>query len=141
MKVDLGFDYYLGGSREMAKRNKELITITETTDWDFYATWSVERENILLKKGFTLNESAMDCRDSETVDIYEGTFEGKEIDFILRVNAEFYSKVWKSIFPEFYYTFLWKSSPKKPLISEIILCMEQLFATGRKIEGRLIDDI
>ena len=130
MLGDLGFPYYLGGSRRRAELSKDsdfIVSVTEKTDWDFYATWSEEREKILLREGFTLNSKAMEYRDSETVSIFE---KGK-IDFILLVNAVFYRRVFDNIYPEFYYKYIWKSSPFQPQRNDIVLCMEQLFSIRR----------
>jgi len=130
MLGDLGFPYYLGGSRYMAERCAESaykVHIIETTDWDFYATWAKEREELLLQKGFTINQNAQEYRDSEAIVVLEKG----NIDFILRMNAEFYHSIFENIIPEFYYKFLWKSSPYQPQRKDIVLCMEQLLSIRR----------
>lgn len=122
------FDIYSGGSRRMAQLagiwvngeqplsaddQQYKITITSSTDYDFYATYHPTVETYLREAGFTDTSHSLDCADggydldTEAVMILERD----NVQIVLRKDAVFYQKVFESIPVHFYYKYLWKSSP------------------------------
>jgi hypothetical protein len=94
------------------------IDVNSSTDYDLYATFSPELRDFLIANDFdniTNHDLHINNRiapgkytsDTETVMIFE---RGK-CQVALKRDAEFYRSVFESISPEFYYKFLWKSSP------------------------------
>lgn len=120
------FTFYLGGSRRMAERYQErygncdpflqgdcpdfAIVVTDDTDYDFYATHSIDLEQHLLNYGWEYSEANNYYLDSECVCILCKD----NVQIVLRYDAEFYKTVFENIDLGVYYHYLWKSSPTKP---------------------------
>lgn len=112
----------LFGSREMAQRPKtktfdpgESIgsLITDSTDWNWSGRWSQTTQSLLQSNGFTVVES--NYKDDLTVCILrrEQVRMCKEkIDVVLHSDEVLFRLAWRRITPEFYYRWLWKSSPE-----------------------------
>jgi hypothetical protein len=116
-------ELHLGGSRCMAILAEEVygnsrwmspftgheigIDIKLTTDYDYYATFTLQLEAYLYSEGFVPSNSN-DYLDDEAVIIF---IHECNIQVVLRKNATFYQEVFESIDPNFYYYYLWKSSP------------------------------
>lgn len=134
------FKFYLGGSRRMAERNfeeplrgeeVECVSIKEYTDWDYYATWTKELSDALLKLDWSdsyPNAKSGEYIDTEAIQI----FEKRNHQIVLRKNAEFYNEVFESIPTWFYIKHLWKSGPNRPTKEYIQKHIEMLFTLKRK---------
>jgi hypothetical protein len=105
------------------------IVLTSSTDFDYYATYHPSVETYLRAAGFTDTAYSLECTvvrdednmiyvdehqcantyelDSEAVMILERD----NVQIVLRKDAEFYRTVFESIPVDFYYRYLWKSSP------------------------------
>ena len=59
------------------------------------------------------------------------------VQVVLRKDALFYRRVFDNIPSEFFYRYLWKSSPLQPDRAHIRLIMNTLFAVARSTEGEL----
>lgn len=142
----LPFQIYLGGSRRMADRFsvehlpvcEELlayptfnISVTEDTDYDFYATYHKGLEESLIDLGFVLSPANEYYLDSECVKIYCKD----NIQIVLRYDAELYKTVFDNINLEVYYTYLWKSSPTQPNRDMIGPFFNMLFDIARAFKG------
>ncbi len=169
---------YLGGSRRMAQKypskTAHAITVTEATDWDFYATYTNDLEQLLLSLGWrptghavkvisakeqvaiatmatpaalfaldaintkaVTNAKAQEADDGYTFDSEVVTIycTGK-CQIVLRKDAKFYHRVFESISQQFFYTYLWKSSPDSSYVKSLLIreYLEQLFATAHAME-------
>lgn len=135
-------DFYLGGSRRMAQIAQSRVSninivIQPNTDYDFYATYSESVVAFLRTNGFKPTEHYYKCLrgdgsyefDSEVVSIWEREY----VQVVLRKDAEFYYTVFENIPTDFYYYFLWKSSPACPDRSRIQPIFEALFAVARAV--------
>jgi hypothetical protein len=126
------FHFYLGGSRRMAQKAPGVISVTPATDYDFYCDdYEIEGSKIIyfLKQlGFVESKTQPEYFDDECVIIFK---HADNVQVVLRKDAKFYSKVFESIDPQFYYHFLWKSSPVKPNPAMIMPIFNQLFRTAR----------
>jgi hypothetical protein len=100
------YDFYLGGSRRMAKKFYEEVHVNSATDYDLYATSSQDAEDILAMAGFTRSLIDDLYLDDQAVSIWKKG----DVQVVLRKNAEFYEKVFESISAEYYVNHLWKSS-------------------------------
>jgi hypothetical protein len=100
---------YLGGSRRMAERAPFRITVTDSTDYDYYVTHSASVLSYFLANGFDYAPSSRGgyYLDDEAVDIVQRG----PVQVVLRHDAEFYYDVFETIDSRFYYEMLWKSSP------------------------------
>lgn len=117
------FLFHLGGSRRMAeivteKKSKVIVTISPTTDYDYYATWSSAIASYLMQNGF--QETYFTCHSGNSPQGYEADTEVEEIFYhdnvqvVLRKDASLYYDIFESIDPEFYVEYLWKSGPQAP---------------------------
>lgn len=114
-------EFFLGGSRAMQKRGAN-VTITNETDYDFYATDTEEVRGYLLSKKFVLSSSSIkNYLDSEATIIFKKGC----IDVVLRNDARFYRTVFESIDVGMYAKHLWKGNPScdrskiQPLFNEM----------------------
>ena len=107
------FEFFLGGSRRIAEKfNSPLININENTDYDFYATYSVELEQFLIDNNYQPTETNQDYFDDECIQIYKKSSpDHPEIQIVLRKDAMLYNNVFESIDADSYYNLLWKRSP------------------------------
>jgi hypothetical protein len=138
--------FYLGGSRRMSYIAEGLqcdthFSLTESTDYDFYATYTPELVSYLEGKQFDETPTSYNARQrngntalNESIDnalrLYQRfdprkasssdydlddeaiiIMERDNVQVVLRKDALFYNKVFENIDPEFYYYHLWKSSP------------------------------
>lgn len=116
---DSPYTFYLGGSRKMHQRLLDYLALGYSslnelepgTDYDFYCTWSAEIEEYLKSIGFKCTKGhGASYMDSEMVAILE--LDNVElVQVVLRKDAEFYRQIFDNIPVEFYYNYLWKSSP------------------------------
>jgi len=139
---DLDEPFFLCGSRRMAQRQVEektledhlnlkerSILISSDTDFDFYATHSKDLEAYLVSKGMT-SATLDDYLDDEAVAVLSKD----NVQVVLRKNAIFYHDVFENISTEFFFRYIWKSSPDFRLVStfDIREIMNQLFKTARE---------
>lgn len=126
---------FLGGSRRMAQRNEceidcirpaPLILIDDSTDYDYYATFSERALDLLRNRGWTNTGSDKQYYDSEAVEILEK----ENYQIVLRKCADFYHKTFEQIPVWYYHDYLWKRNPcvNREMIQPII---EMLFAFVR----------
>lgn len=122
----------LGGSRYFAMKYPDIIQIKKTADWDFYAQDSKEIIDALLSRGYYIAYTPM-CGyydgDTNLSKIFKHT-EFQEIQVLLRHDVELYKKVIRSISPEFYRDYLWKSGPNYCAREQIQSIFNQLFETA-----------
>lgn len=122
----------LGGSRYFAMKYPDIIQVKKTTDWDFYAQDTTETRNALVNRGYYLAYSIDKDEyegDTNLNQIYKH-IEFPEIQVLLRYDVELYTKVIKSIEPEFYRDYLWKSGPNYCSRDQIQAIFNQLFETA-----------
>lgn len=130
--------FYLCGSRFMREIHGNdcgeftFYGVNDDTDWDLTVTHSRSVEDFLILEGFKKTKDSSTARyemDSELVSIWAHS-EDPMIQIQVRYDAEFYMNVVKSISSEFYYLYLWKSSPRfSGQLSMIQPIFNQLFAT------------
>lgn len=140
------FNFYLGGSRRMADKFQEqchdcmcrgeslpnfCISVTEDTDYDFYATYSREVEAYLADNGFERSNVDQVYFDTECMSI----FRRDNVQVVLRKDANFYSTVFESIDLAVYYHYLWKSSPMQPNRALIGNIFNMLFKIAHMTKG------
>lgn len=128
-----GFVVYLGGSRRMAELHPADVQVASSTDYDFYATYSESLFDYLDQSQDW--EVSIDpvtkpypC-DDEVVKIVVHL--DLDIQLVLRKDAEFYRSVFEAIPPEYYTTYLWKSSPSCTNPKAITPTFNALFAVAR----------
>lgn len=107
------------------------ITVTEDTDYDFYATYHKGLETALIDLGFVLSPANEYYLDSECISIYCKD----NIQIVLRYDAELYKTVFDNIDLQVYYTYLWKSSPTQPDRAMIGPFFNMLFDIARAFKG------
>ena len=144
----LDHQFYLGGSRRAAQLQQAQagrspvvqfkIDIGDHTDFDFYATYSNDLLSQLLANGFkeckwVANNPRLSYMDDEAITVVEMD----AVQVVLRKDALFYRRVFDNIPSEFFYRYLWKSSPLQPDRAHIRLIMNTLFAVARSTEGEL----
>lgn len=115
------FEFILGGSRAMYKRGA-AVSILEDTDYDFYATYTVEIEEFLVLNNFRRCAARIEYLDTEVVAIYKS----KHIDVVLRKDAKFYKSVFDNIKTDLYVKHLWKRNPECDR-SKITLLFNEMF--------------
>lgn len=76
-----------------------------------------------------------------TIDIHSGSsiaeaIAAVPIEIVVRRDVEFYKAVWESITPEFFYDYLWKSSPAGVAADRRRPIIDQLLATARQFYNR-----
>lgn len=109
---------YLGGSRRMNQLYGDgKVPITQTddddpftlvTDFDWYATYSEEYQQLLISEGWAVSSTNCEYFDSEAVAILHKTVDSVSHQIVLRKDAEFYRKVFDNIPVDFYVNYLWK---------------------------------
>lgn len=106
--------FRLGGSRRMAEKYPEHVSVTDTTDYDFYCSDTQENRYLLESIGFYLVKADIrEYWDSLLVDIYKhGVY---PIECLVRKDIELYSKVFEGISVDDYRFRLWKSNPAAPV--------------------------
>lgn len=148
------------GSRSMASRPAKEgfdpsvmigAQITDSTDWDFSAPYTLENHTILLASGYIhWPAEQLGYRDELTEGVYIKTYPHKfdvsnpvayngvpTANVVLRNDHALFCQVWNSIDPEFYYNHIWKRSPtydylNMPFTKETIRnIMDQLFRTAK----------
>jgi acetolactate synthase regulatory subunit len=132
-----GFAVYLGGSRRMAELHPADVQITVATDHDYYATYSESLFEYLDKsQDWELSIDPVyapyPC-DDEVVKIMVHL--DLDIQFVLRKDAEFYRSVFEAIPPDFYTTYLWKSSIHCTNPKAIMPTFNALFAVAHAQGG------
>lgn len=138
--LDSKFIFYLGGSRAMFKRGAD-VKITESTDYDFYTTFTHEVEDFLIKAGFKSTTTSSAYFDSECL----GIMKNGNIDIVLRKDAEFYKSVFDSIDPKMYVEHLWKGNPKcncfkiRPLFNAMFKMLHD--KQQKELESKQIDEM
>lgn len=125
----------LCGSRYFAATNPSLINVEPHTDWDFFCGEDSQIEKELIDAGFYLVQPATENLELYPYDdlalrIYQTLT--KEVQVIVRSDAELYDRVLLSIDPLFYRDFLWKSGPNKPERDQIQRIMNQLFTVAKE---------
>lgn len=141
--------FYLCGSRRMAQRYAACdpvdaltlppIIVSDTTDYDFYVTYSESLMNSLLNNCNFERSSNYEYFDDEAVEVLYS----EDVQVVMRKSAEFYGAVYESISLDFYYHYLWKSAPMRTAEDVIDLginkqirdTMNQLFRTARAGKG------
>ena len=151
---------YLGGSRRMNQLcgavsgsapdhglnpsvpllESVCVSITESTDYDYYATYSQQLEQFLLANGFSYTDFARFVAkreqyvsgdyslDDEAVTIVQC----ENVQIVLRKDAELYKSVFDNIQPWFFVKYLWKSTIDPAMIrTEIKPIFNMLFAIAR----------
>lgn len=129
------FEFYLGGSRYMHKLNPDLINICHNTDYDFYCSYSNEVCYYLESLGFVYSYCGQidnPYLDINAVCIYE--YLGVQV--VCRKDVELYNRMWKTIDPQFFYDFLWKSSPKCTNRNNIGKIINQLLFTSMSFNDK-----
>lgn len=118
---------YLGGSRRMHQRDIDgIIRVDESTDYDYYMTYSQEAHELLVKRGWNSTGTKSHYYDSEALLILEKD----NHQIVLRRNAEFYNQVFERIPVKFYHNYLWKKNPGVDR-SQIQSILEVLFDMRR----------
>ena len=141
------YSFYLGGSRRMAELFQEkhggcdpflqgdcpnfVISVSEATDYDFYATHTIELEEYLLNNAFDYSEANNYYLDTECVCILCKD----NVQVVLRYDANFYKTVFENIDLEVYYHYLWKSSPTQPNRALIGPFFNMLFKIAHATKG------
>ena len=114
--------------------NYKIVTNPDT-DYDFYATHTPGIISFLLSSGFVETDCSKKANTLSNIYLLDDeafTIVQKDnVQVVLRNNAAFYRAVFENISPEFYYTYLWKSSPAAPDRSQIQSIFNMLFAIGR----------
>lgn len=160
--------FYLGGSRAMEIRELQIaanrtqglglngldillkmsqpcVVTTPETDYDFYATYSLDLLAELTSNGFDHTVSSIggflnghnDYMDNEAVAILEKD----NVQVVLRKDALFYKRVFDSIPVEFYAKYLWKSSPHCAVDpTQIQPIFNALFAAAHAMEDTHVTD-
>ena len=112
---------FLFGSREMSLRSssKNFDTseirdlITESTDYDYAAQYSKKLCDRLNRSGWSKipdEKLYHKCRLLES--IWQKKKNDQTVQIMLRNNHDLFVRAWNSIDPEFYYRYIWKSSPE-----------------------------
>jgi hypothetical protein len=107
------------------------ISVTDDTDYDFYATHTDDIEEYLLDCGFDYSQANEYYLDTECVSILCKD----NVQVVLRHDAEFYRTVFENIDLEVYYNYWWKSSPTKPNRQLIGPFFNMLFDIAHATEG------
>jgi hypothetical protein len=124
--------------------------IRAITDWDFSGQYSNTLIKALRAKGFEEND-ASHYFDNQTVAVFSKRYvtpidwsnpvisEGDEkVHVVLHSDETLFRRVWDCIYPEFYYNYLWKRSPKYEYCDDIgqvnfniKLIMNQLYEVAK----------
>jgi hypothetical protein len=116
------------------------INIKLDTDYDYYTTYTESVEQYLRDNGFSETSHSDKCGrgytqdyalDDEAIKILENG----NVQVVLRKDAEFYRTVFESISVNFYYDFLWKSSPASPIRSNIQPIFNALFKAAHSMRN------
>ena len=104
-------EFYLGGSRKMAQKYPQQITVTEETDWDFYCANTIERRIFLGQLGFEKVEAE---NRNYWDDLLDDIFKHPSLPFevLIRKDVEIYRSSFDALSAEVFIDRLWKSSPK-----------------------------
>lgn len=108
-----------------------VISVTDDTDYDLYATHSTGLEAFLVSVGFEVSPVNEYYLDTEAIVVYKKD----NVQVVLRKDAEFYKTVFENIDLEVYYSYLWKSSPAKPSRALIGPFFNMLFDIAHATEG------
>lgn len=103
--------FKLGGSRRMAEKYPDHLTLAPDTDWDFYAQDTKENRKWLSANGFeavTANDRTY--WDNLLCDIFMNS-QQPNIEILLRSDVDGYSRAFESIPADEYVNRLWKSAP------------------------------
>lgn len=98
--------------------SKILPLIKETTDYDYTAEHSVTLDLALKKEGFiTPFADQKQSQHAYYTDptfhtLYTKTVWKETVQIITRTNAVRFVAIWESLDPEFWYHYIWKSSPE-----------------------------
>lgn len=160
---DMTHVFHLGGSRQKQiqqtrnmsfsemLRNPKAIIVDDNADIDLYCGgYDVEilfneLKSIGFRQVIDIDEDH-GYLDSEalaifTIDIHSGSsiaeaIAAVPIEIVVRRDVEFYKAVWESITPEFFYDYLWKSSPAGVAADRRRPIIDQLLATARQFYNR-----
>lgn len=138
----------LCGSRYFAQKFPGEIQINSDTDYDYFIQSSPEVYAILDKSSAQMLIGRLVINDIMSVtsprypmdDLAEAIYEyvypptGRTYQLVVRSDAKLYKKVINTITPEFYKTYLWKSSKtKEPYVDSrlIMAIFNQLFRTSK----------
>lgn len=124
----------LCGSRYFALKFPDIIKIDKDSDWDFYVQETDEIYNTLIDRGYTpqlYNQGDPAYHGDELLSCIMINTRFPYTQVLLRTDAKLYTKVIKSISPEFYRDYLWKSGPNYCIRENIQNIFNQLFRTAR----------
>lgn len=110
----------------MNERDPELISIDEYTDCDLYIDYTPEAYQYLVGFGFQKASTEYEYLDDNAVCVMSC----RDIQVVMRKDAEAYRKMFESITPEFYHRYVWKSGPYHPDNEQIREIINQLLTTG-----------
>jgi hypothetical protein len=114
--MDRGF--HIGGSRYMAAKYPNQITVVDDTDWDFYCDDTIEKRVLLGQLGFEkVDAQNRNYWDDLLQDIYKHP--ALPFEVLIRKDVGIYKSSFDALSAEVFIDRLWKSSPKAdPAIKE-----------------------
>jgi hypothetical protein len=119
--IALGFR--LGGSRRMAQKYPDRVTVKAETDYDLYCPNEPEFVEVMKAHGFS--EVAWQHHnywDDMLIGIWKSE-DNPEIEILVRKDVEKYTQAFEIISADMYVKYLWKSSPLRDNnIADPIFC-------------------
>jgi hypothetical protein len=103
--------FFLGGSRRMAEKYPEQVSVGVLTDWDIYGAYTCTCVAHLERLGFDFTPTP-DYHD----DLLDAIFKHPKhnIQVLLRSDVETYRLAFEAVPVNVFVNHLWKSSPKRP---------------------------